>query len=314
MGLGSKGKQTTTQNTVSEPWSAAQPTLRRALDGLNTLYDSGSLQPDPFGPMLAPESPYSAQARDMMGTQAAAGNPITAPTQAAYGGMVSGTGYSDLGRVKESIMRDVLPSVAQQFSNAGMRNSSIAGQGMAEAATRALAPIEYDNFNRAEGRRLSAMSMAPQMADLGYHDSRMLGTAGALGDARAQAELDDAAQLYYQTEDQDFNELQRLSQMAMGFGGMGGTSSGTQTSGRSMGIGGIIGAGMSLLPMLGFSDRRLKENIEKVGETDVKVPLYTYNYKGDITPQIGVMADEMPMSMVHRHPSGFDMVDYAGVL
>ncbi len=211
-------------------------------------------------------------------------------------------------------MRDVLPSVAQQFSNAGMRNSSIAGQGMAESAARAIAPIEYNNYNQTEGRRLQAMSMAPMVADLGYHDSRMLGAAGAMGDARAQAELDDAANLYYQTEDQDFNELNRLSQMAMGFGGMGGTSSGTQSAGRSMGLGGILGAGMSLLPMIGFSDRRLKENIKPVGETDVKVPVYTYNYKGDPTPQVGVMSDEVPMSMVRKHPSGYDMVDYSGVV
>lgn len=313
-----KGKQKTVQNTVSAPWANAQPTLNRALAGLNNLYDQGTLQPDPFGPMLAPESPYSVQSRQGMAVQAQAGNPITAPTQQAYADIVGGNSYDRLDSVKDSVLRDVMPAVTQQFANAGMLNSSIAGQGVAEAATRALAPIEYDNFNQAEGRRLSAMSMAPQMADLGYHDSRMLGTAGALEDTRRQAELNDEARLYYEREDQDFNELARLSQMAMGFGGMGGSSSGAQTSSEGSGAGGIAGGIMQILPiamsLFAASDRRLKENIEQVGETDVKVPVYSYNYKGDPTPQIGVMSDEVPQSMVHKHSSGYDIVNYAGLM
>ena len=42
-----------------------------------------------------------------------------------------------------------------------------------------------------------------------------------------------------------------------------------------------------------FSDARLKENIKPVGETYDGLTTYTYNYKGDNTPQMGVMAQEV---------------------
>jgi hypothetical protein len=41
------------------------------------------------------------------------------------------------------------------------------------------------------------------------------------------------------------------------------------------------------------SDVRLKENIKRVGKTDEGLGVYTYNYKGDDTPQMGVMAQEV---------------------
>lgn len=62
-----------------------------------------------------------------------------------------------------------------------------------------------------------------------------------------------------------------------------------------------------------FSDERLKENINEIGETNDGQPLYSYNYKGDDKPQIGLMAQDVlkrDPSAVARHKSGFLMVDY----
>jgi hypothetical protein len=56
-------------------------------------------------------------------------------------------------------------------------------------------------------------------------------------------------------------------------------------------IGANMQAAASLLPLL--SDARLKENIRPVGETYDGLTTYTYNYKGDDTPQMGVMAQEV---------------------
>lgn len=56
-------------------------------------------------------------------------------------------------------------------------------------------------------------------------------------------------------------------------------------------IGGNMQAAASILPML--SDARLKENIKPVGETYDGLTTYTYNYKWDDTPQMGVMAQEV---------------------
>ena len=44
---------------------------------------------------------------------------------------------------------------------------------------------------------------------------------------------------------------------------------------------------------IGLSDRRPKENIVEVGILDTGLRLYEYNYKGDNTRFVGVMADEV---------------------
>lgn len=74
---------------------------------------------------------------------------------------------------------------------------------------------------------------------------------------------------------------------------------------------GLFGLGSSIAGI--FSDERLKENIERVGETDGGTPIYTYNYKAGGPTMMGVMAQEAPKEAVNKHPSGYLMVDYGKV-
>lgn len=53
------------------------------------------------------------------------------------------------------------------------------------------------------------------------------------------------------------------------------------------------GSGLTSLASSIFSDERLKENIEPVGELYDGTNVYRYNYKGDTVPHIGVMAQEI---------------------
>lgn len=65
-----------------------------------------------------------------------------------------------------------------------------------------------------------------------------------------------------------------------------------------------------------YSDERLKENVEKVGQTPGGSNLYSYNYKGDGKAQIGVLAQELRKKQpdaVMKTPSGFLAVDYSKV-
>ena len=59
-----------------------------------------------------------------------------------------------------------------------------------------------------------------------------------------------------------------------------------------------------------FSDRRLKKDIELVGNVD-GVNIYKWMYVWG-QPGKGVMADEVPWAVI-KHPSGYDMVDYERV-
>lgn len=92
---------------------------------------------------------------------------------------------------------------------------------------------------------------------------------------------------------------QKSADAAMGgMFGLGGTA-----------MGGVMKYGMN--PML-WSDRTLKEDIRKVGSLDNGLAVYAFKYRGDDTPQIGLMADEVE----RLHPEavheigGYKAVDY----
>lgn len=94
-------------------------------------------------------------------------------------------------------------------------------------------------------------------------------------------------------------------------GGIGGakTSGGGTVGGNAMS--GIGSALMSFLPML--SDERAKEDIEPVGELFDGQTVYKYRYINDMTPHIGLMAQEVEQ----RNPgavveiAGYKHVDYS---
>jgi len=62
-----------------------------------------------------------------------------------------------------------------------------------------------------------------------------------------------------------------------------------------------------------MSDARLKDDHGVIGKTNSGIPIHKFNYKGESTPQIGVMAQEVEKKIpeaVARHPSGYKMVNY----
>lgn len=73
------------------------------------------------------------------------------------------------------------------------------------------------------------------------------------------------------------------------------------------GIGGIAKSVFSL------SDRRAKTDIKKLGPLGKGINAYAYRYKGDDTPQLGVMAQEVEKVIpdaVQQRPDGFKEVNY----
>lgn len=77
----------------------------------------------------------------------------------------------------------------------------------------------------------------------------------------------------------------------------------------------LLGGASLLTGLFGkLSDVRAKENIEKVGELDDGQKVYAYNYKGDPTPEIGLLAQEVEKvrpDAVRTGPDGLKRVDYA---
>ena len=112
----------------------------------------------------------------------------------------------------------------------------------------------------------------------------------------------------------DYNQVNWLSSILNPLTGQyaGTSSSGNQTSsdGQSK-VGKAIGMAASIASL--FSDERVKENIEQVGELDNGLPVYKYNYKGDPRTQIGLIAQDVEKqnpSAVAETPEGIKMVNY----
>ncbi len=80
-------------------------------------------------------------------------------------------------------------------------------------------------------------------------------------------------------------------------------------------LGGLFGLGGTLggMGIYKYSDRRLKDDIKRVGTLDNGLPVYVFRYKGGDGPMLGLMADEVeavnPEAVV-THRSGFKMVHY----
>jgi hypothetical protein len=146
------------------------------------------------------------------------------------------------------------------------------------------------------GAQLGQLGAGAQAAGLQGAQAQI--GAGTLEQQTQQAGL---AALYNQFQQQQaypFQVAQFLANIAEGTGALSGsTTTATQ-------------------PTSWFgSDRRLKKNIERIGETDEGLPIHKFEYKGDPAGQkhIGFMADEVEKihpEAVGIHPSGFKMVDY----
>lgn len=74
-------------------------------------------------------------------------------------------------------------------------------------------------------------------------------------------------------------------------------------------LGGLFGLGSAAIIA---SDKRLKEDVKKIGKTDDGIPIVTYRYKGDPVPHMGFLAQDVAKKKpeaVHKTLSGFLAVD-----
>ena len=202
---------------------------------------------------------------------------------------------------------------------AGLQRAQLMGQqGLAQA--QAIAPLYQQNYNQAlaaaqqqqgvglgaeQANRQNLQNAAQLFGSIGTN-AQQAGLAGAqaqlaAGQTQQQTQQAGLQALYNQFQQQQgfpYQQAQFLANIAEGTGAL----SGNATSGTSTTTG---GGGF-------FSDERLKENIQKVGETNDGQPIYRYNYKGDKNTQIGLLAQDVEK----HHPEavglagGYKTVNY----
>ena len=71
-----------------------------------------------------------------------------------------------------------------------------------------------------------------------------------------------------------------------------------------------LGGAIAGAKLYSTSDRRVKRDIERIGELADGTPFYRFRYIGDDTPRVGLMSDEVDPAAVAVHPSGVEMVNY----
>lgn len=315
MGMG--GSSTTVQK--ADPWEKAQPYLESAMQQGEQLFNQGGFAPDPYtGQRVAGFGDVTQQAQQATLGQAMQGGQGIGQANTTLASMMDPQAQSQrLDAVKQNALGSAIPAAVAQFAGSGMGNSTMAMDTVGRAATDAVSPYDYQAYQQEQGRALQAAGMAPQLEQAKYIAPQMMGMVGAQEDALSQEQINAAMQQYYEGEEQDVNALDRYSQMLLGYGGQGGSQTSTQS--QSPGAMGMIGGGLQaaglakmLFPAMFASDRRLKRNIRKIGETRGGHNIYSFRYRSDGSAHIGVMADEVPTAVIGQI-NGYDVVNYARV-
>ncbi|WP_299986652.1 hypothetical protein [uncultured Ruegeria sp.] len=315
--MGGGGKQTTVQK--ADPWGPSKPYLKGAMADAERLYESGGMSARPYtGDRVANLSDATQQgmagimraADDTTLIDGAGGTLNRMMNPEAFGERLEG--------VKNNALGSAIPQAVSMFSGSGMANSSQAMDHVGRAATEAVAPYEYDAFNQAEGRAMQAAGMAPGINAARYTPMQQMLGVGAIEQDQNQREIDADMAQHYEAGNKEANDLSAYTSMLMGYGGQGRTQSET-TTGGGPGAGDILGGGLQglLLTKMAFptmfaSDRRLKSDIARIGETPGGNSLYSFKYKGDKTQRFGVMSDEVPHAVAFQI-GGFDIVNYQEV-
>lgn len=299
-------KQTTTQQT--NPWSQAVPLLKDAMSGVQQAGIEG-FRVNPYeGPRVAQYSPETMAGINALG--ATANNPLTpASSNALLSNLNMQDTYRDFDTIRGTVGDNVKSQLASTFAGGGI-NSGLAQDTYSRALGEALAGVEYGAYGDAKARQMQALGLAPTIAGMGRADAGAQLTAGGMLDQQNQANIGADMARYYEGENADMDALKKYSALAGTFGGMGGTSTGTEKNPWELSDYGT--AASTIGTILAFSDRRLKKNIKRIGETAGGTPVYSYDYIWGGGKQVGVMADEVSYAVAGQ-VNGFDVVNYGAV-
>lgn len=253
-------------SSTNKPWEGAQPYM---LGGAQEL---GSVYQDTKGKI--------AQNTGLLGDMIPgaidkykAGDPTLSAAQGYGTDVLSGKYLNSNPYFQQSI--DAANNDIRNQTNAGIGIQGLTGgSSHADILSRNIARNENDmrmgNYQFERGQQTQAAGMAPAMV---MGDNQRL--QGLLGLMQSQNAPMDAASNY-----------------AGSLGGLlGGYQTQTKNPSTAETAGGIGSLALGLASL--FSDKRLKTDIRRVGETDAGTPIYVYRYLGEGPYFMGVMAQEI---------------------
>lgn len=340
--MGGSTSQTTNQSSQTQPWTPAIPMLT------NILGQLGNVPLTPTGGQSSAVNAINSAVAGMpnfggQGINSVNGlfNSNTSPQQGmisnAYGSAANAlmpmlsSGYTNpmtnpnLGAALSTLNQDITNQIGGQFAAAGrpLGTNAAGTQALARGLGQGEAGLLANEFNTLSGNQLAAANALPglagsaaggmtaqQQAQYGnwLQGMQAAGMIPGLLTQPGTSQLT-AANLM---EELPFMNIQGIEQLGLPIAGLGAESSGTSTTTQqspwwttALGLGLL---GTSLMP----SDERIKDDIEQVGMLYDATPVYSYRYKGDHRPQIGVMAQDVEKrrpDAVHEI-GGVKLVDY----
>lgn len=244
------------------------------------------------------------------------------------------------------------PSIDSAFASSGRLGSGAYANAIADTGQRIAGDIYYQDYGRERQNQLGAAQqlagndIAARQAganiygNLGAQDlaARGLGgqlaqqsvgndrqsiqdllTVGGLQEGYADKALTERINRWNATQNRPWDQLGRYMSIIQGNYGTEGSTiqpvygnpALSSVFGGLGALGGLASGAGSLITAL--SDARAKEDIRPVGQLDNGLPVYAYRYKGDPTPQIGLLAQEVAAvrpDAVAMRPDGLLGVNY----
>jgi hypothetical protein len=201
--------------------------------------------------------------------------------------------------------KDIAASIEQQEAD----NEKLRAQGESERNQMKMQEQQrLQALQISEGQRVQAAQAAGQQFMMGMREDRTNADLGQQAGQYAQAQQNAASASAAQGAAWGGAISGVGSALGGALGGMGGGA-----AGKGGPVGGFrtIGGG---IPASIKSDRRLKENIKKIGVSPKGLNIYSFEYKckchGEGVFQ-GVMSDEVPSNAIIKDGSGYDAVDYS---
>ncbi len=295
----SGGSQTTTQK--SEPWKEAQPALKLGLSEAMGAYNNGA---GSFIPTtnLAGQSAATTDALGMI--EADARNGLSPLSQAGLGWAQKQFASNGMNPYVDEVMRnaqdEAATTIGGRMSGMGRYGSGVHQGSVAKAVADVGATTRMNAFNSQQALNAGLLGQLPMMEQQRLNPATLLAGVGTLRDARAQDVLADANAIQQEQSNLPWHRLGLMQSATVPYAGMGGTVVSTQQQQQnpfSM-VGGGLLAGLGALgkaaPFFSLlSDERAKEDIRPVGKLDNGLTVHAYRYKGDPTPQIGLLAQEV---------------------
>lgn len=246
---GGKGGGSQTSTTTNTPWAGVQPYIT------DYLKQAQGQNQKPFdfndGDQIAPFSPEQQYGLSMTTQRAINGSPVMNAAQGnAYntlqGNFMSPDSNPWLKQNVDTALGDVQGRINSQFGNNNFGGTAHQ-EGLTRDLGRTAAGMYGANYDQERSRQMSAMGMAPQMAESDYRDAQALLGVGDARQGLAQSYLDQANGLFGANNNYGQQQLDAYGRAVSIGMGAGGTSSTTSPNpNQRSGIADLIGVGLGV--------------------------------------------------------------------